>query len=193
MKTLNTCLITSATLIVFTTSAHAFDSRKCNKMLNQGTWKTYQYTGLGEGQSSATSAGTRKSGSSNVSSTSSTESSTSAVDPQVTSHYGASSVQYLSSYGDCDSFALNNVREERDHFIVLNSVELKKEIALGQGQFLSVLDDYSLCSEDAIPELHQQLRQGFGTIVDQTPDNMPKAVMQVIGADPKLRSSCDTI
>jgi hypothetical protein len=162
-------------------------------MLNQGTWKTYRYQGIGEGQSSATSQGTRKEGSFKTSSESETESTTSSVDPGVTTKYSVSTGQYSTSEGDCDSFALNTIREERDHFIVLNSEELKKEIAVGSGDFLAVLDQYTLCNDEALPALHAKLRQDFDGIVDQSPAGMSKKIMTIIGSDSKLRTACDTI
>jgi len=193
MKKYNLLLITALTLVSFATTAQAFDSRKCNKILNAGSFKAYKYQGVGEGASSSTSQGTRHDGSTKVSSESETESTTSSVDPGITTNYGISTGEYSSSFGDCDSFALNTIRQERDHYVVLNSDELKKEIAVGHGQFLSMLDDYTLCTDQALPALHEQLRQNFDSLVDQSPETMSKKIMSIISSDSKLRATCDTI
>lgn len=193
MKKYNILLVTALTLASFATTAHAFDSRKCNRMMNQGSFKTYKYQGVGEGRDSASSQGTRHDGSSKTSSETETESTTSSVDPGMTTNYSISSGQYSSSFGDCDSFALNTIRQERDNYVALNSDELKKEIAVGHGQFLAVLDDYTLCTDQALPEFHAQLRQNFSGLVDQNAANLPAKIMSIISSDAKLRGACDTI
>jgi hypothetical protein len=162
-------------------------------MINKGSFKEYKYLGGGEGQSSATSQGTRHDGSTKASSQSSSEQSTGSFDPKVTTNNTVSSTQYSSSFGDCDSFALNTIRQERDNYIALNTDELKKEIAVGHGQFLSMLDDYTLCTDQALPELNEQLRQNFNGLIDQSSATMSKKIMSIIGSDSKLRETCDTI
>jgi len=73
------------------------------------------------------------------------------------------------------------------------NILLKKEIAVGHGQFLSMLDDYTLCTDQALPALHEQLRQNFDSLVDQSPETMSKKIMSIISSDSKLRATCDTI
>ena len=116
------------------------DQYSCAKMVYKDGWlKTYEYKGNTWG------ANTKKHGA--VSSTvgSSTEQTTASFDPGVTTGGYMSSSQYSSSWGECSMLEYHITKQMREEYIDQNLQEIKKQVALGEGNHVDALAYLSGC------------------------------------------------
>lgn len=151
-------------IVVLTTTSplYAINSKKCSAMLNNGLWKKYRYGGIGESNANACTQGTKKEGSSTVTSDASTEGSTSMLDTKYTSNVWTSQTQSTSSFGECSAFAQTEQRKkDREIYMVQNEHEVLIDIARGNGEHLKVITFYSACAPEAYKELGLKLKQSL--------------------------------
>lgn len=179
-------------IALLTSPLFAIDSRKCSNMLNNGLWKKYQYGGVGEAYWNACTQGTKKEGSSTVTSDASTEASTTAVDTKYTSNVWTSQTQSTSSFGECSAFAqVEQLKKDREIYIAQNEPEVLIDIARGNGEHLKVITFYSGCGPEATKELGRNLQR---TISEHSsiPDSktISADIDLIINQSPSLKQAC---
>jgi hypothetical protein len=152
-------LLVFVILLVTSSSLYAIDSKKCSKMLNDGLWRKYRYGGMGEAYWNACTQGTKKEGSSTVTSDATTEGTTTAVDTKYTSNVWTSQTQSTSSWGECNAFAqVEQLKKDREVYMAQNEHEVLIDIARGNGEHLKVITFYSACAPEAYTELGSKLK-----------------------------------
>lgn len=182
-------------VLILSSSAFAIDSRKCSNMLNNGMWKKYRYGGMGEYNANMITQGTKKQGSSTVSSDISTESSTAILDPKYTSNVSTSQTQSTSSWGECSAFAqAEQLKKDREVYIAQNRPEVMMDIARGTGEHLNVITFYSACAPEATAELSSKLQS---TLAEEktVPDTKTicQSIDRIISETESLKSKCVSI
>jgi len=189
-------ILLSLLMVLAANPASAYNSYSCAKTTNNGFFRAYKYEGpigseaySNESTQATKSEGTTKGYSTDVS----TERSTYTFDPGGTTHQSTSSLNYTSSSGDCSVMGMQQNREERDHFIALNSVEIKKEIAIGQGSFLALLAEYTLCDANVVPEFNRAMKSNFDRFIDAPVEGISTEISHVLNSSPSLKSGCGLI
>jgi hypothetical protein len=179
-------------MLIATSPLYAIDSKKCSNMLNNGMWRKYRYGGMGEAYWNACTQGTKKEGSSTVTSDSSTEASTTAVDTKYTSNVWTSQTQSTSSFGECSAFAqAEQLKKDREVYIAQNEHEVLIDIARGNGEHLKVITFYSACAPEAYKELSSDLQRSISGAAD-VPDTKTICVNidKIISENQFLRTKC---
>lgn len=116
------------------------DVYSCAKMVYKDGWfKKYEYLGNTWG------ANTKKHGALSSVAGSSVEQTTSSLDPGVTTGNSVSTMQYLSSWGECSMLELHITRQMREEYIDQNMPEIKKQVAIGAGHHVDSLAFVSGC------------------------------------------------
>ena len=117
------------------------DYYSCYKKIYEAGWlKKYEYKG------NSWSANTKKSGPLSSTAGVSTENTTSSVDPGVSTGDLMSSAQYTSSWGECAAVDMLISKNMRDGYIEQNLLEIKQQVAQGQGYHLASLAVLSGCT-----------------------------------------------
>lgn len=184
--------IVFSAILIASSSAFAIDSRKCSKMLNEGMWKRYKYGGMGEYNMNVMTQGTKKQGSSTVTSDVSTESSTALLDPKYYSNVSTSQTQSTSSWGDCSAFAhAEQLKKDREVYIAQNEHEVMIDVARGAGEHLKVITFYSACAPEAYPELSSKLQRSLaGEKTIPNTNTICQAIDDIISNNTILKSRC---
>lgn len=182
-------------IVLASTSAFAIDSRKCSKMLNEGMWKRYKYGGMGEYNMNVMTQGTKKQGSSTVTSDVSTESSTALLDPKYYSNVSTSQTQSTSSWGDCSAFAhAEQLRKDREVYIAQNEHEVMMDVARGAGEHLKVITFYSACAPEAYPKLSAELQKSLaGEKTIPNTKTICQSIDKIISGNENLKTQCYSI
>lgn len=161
-------------------------------MLNNGLWKKYRYGGIGEAYHNACTQGTKREGSSTVLSDGTTEGSTALVDPKYTSNVSTSHTQSISSFGDCSMFAqAEQLKKDREVYIVQNEYEVMIDISRGAGEHLKVLTFYSACAPEAYEELGTKLKESL-SVGKGMPSSREicQSIDLIISSNQGLKSKC---
>lgn len=170
----------------------AVDSNKCSALLNDGLWKKYKYMGVGESNMRACTNGTKKDGSSTVTSDSTVETTTAISDPKFTSHVYTSQTQITSSWGECSMFAdVERMKQDRELYIAQNETEVLIDLARGKGEHLKVIAFYSAC----LPSSYEELGKSLKLRMSQSAEGMNSSAIaeeidKSINANEGLRHKC---
>jgi len=140
---------------IFAFNAYGYDDKKCFKFYTKNGMRKYDYFG---GFSSEAS---KKYGSSKATSQATTQSTTMAVDPMVYTGQSTSTVQYISSWGECSWLGLNNDQMQRESYIARNIDEIKQEVATGEGEHLQALFVLTGCDDSLHADFNKVLQQNF--------------------------------
>jgi len=173
-----------------------YNDAKCSKFLNTGWYKQYKYWGSALISTKVTGRAIRRDGFISSTSQYSTEATTWVTDPGTTTNRGESYPQLISSYGECAVWAFKKVKAERERYVAQNKEELKKETALGRGEYLAVLAYYSLCDESSLADFAQVLQKNYSKIFRSSDQNISTLVGNIdeaISSSPKLHRSCQII
>jgi hypothetical protein len=179
-------------MTALSTSVHAVDSRKCSAMLNNGLWKNYKYGGMGEAYWNTCTQGTKREGSSRVTSDGSTETTTMMTDTKYTSNVWSSQTQSTSSFGECSAFAkAEQLKKDREMYIAQNEYEVRIDIARGSGEHLKVITFYSACAQEAYSELSTKLKKSVSEM-DSMPDSKTicTKIDKIISDNQSLKDKC---
>jgi hypothetical protein len=176
--------------LLMSSNSWAINSSACSRMLNEGLYKTYQFSGFGESNGNAISGETRRSGSSTGSTNVSSDQSTAVLDPKHSTNVTYSNTQATSSFGDCSLFALKERRKQRDLYIVQNFDQVRKEIAQGGGLHTDTLAWMSLCDVDAQHDFNTLLQSHYEEIYTSNSAQPGSAIDQLIGASPEMNQKC---
>ena len=177
--------------LVIPIPAYALKGQACNKFANHGWWRHYRFLGI-VGKGKALSEGTKREGSTSLATDATSEHLTSTIDPGAWTREGISTSQSTSSWGACSLIALQELREERDHFIALNTDEIKRDSAFGAGQYLKTLAFYSLCDLEGTLELSRQMQKNIAQFIDSTPAELPSKFSAILQLS-TLPNHCDLI
>lgn len=191
---MKSCLLIAVVLMT-STSLFAIDSRKCSTMLNNGMWKKYRYGGMGEYNMNLMTQGTKKQGSSTVTSDVTTESTTALSDPKYYSNVSTSQTQSTSSWGDCSAFAqVQQLKKDREIYIAQNEHEVMIDVARGAGEHLKVITFYSACAPEAYSELSAEIQKSFaGAKTIPSTKTICQSIDKVISESASLKSKCVSI
>lgn len=161
-------------------------------MLNNGLWKKYRYGGIGEAYHNACTQGTKREGSSTVLSDGTTEGSTALVDPKYSSNVSTSQTQSLSSFGECSLFAqAEQLKKDREVYIVQNEYEVMIDISRGAGEHLKVLTFYSACAPEAYEELRTKLKESLSNAQTMpTSGEICQNIDKIISSNESLKDKC---
>lgn len=171
-------------------SAFAWDSAKCSKMLNNGLYATYKWGGVGDSNLNAMTGETKKTNSASASSKISVEGTTAVLDPKYSSNISTSNTQGTSSWGDCSLFALQKRKEQRDLYLAQNGDQVKVDIAKGYGGHLEALSWFSLCDDQVILEFNSALQTEMKSLVDAHAQKLSQSIDKVIFSHKNLKSGC---
>lgn len=173
-------------VFVFSQNAFAIDYDACSKMLNNGWYKKYEYGGIDQPLTKAT----KKHGSSKGTSATSTEGSTATFDPGYTTNVYTSHTQFTSSWGACDSIALERLEKIRENYYAQNKPEILKQMARGQGPHLDVLASLNLCDAESRSSMATQFQKNIRSFMDVQEGGYGKAVDSLIHQETSLSSAC---
>lgn len=172
--------------------SHAYNWRKCRGfVVDQGfRWRDYDYAG--PGMNFMLTEGTNKVGSPAATAFSSTESTTASLDPGVTTRSNTSLTQYISSKDECSAYGLNQKLQERDEFLAHNLHEVKRDMARGEGEYLSSLSFLSACDETVTARFGSALKANFEKLatVNTNEDYLADHIDEIILSDNVLKKSC---
>ena len=147
-------------LLSFSSVGHA-DYYSCYKKIYEAGWlKKYEYKG------NSWSANTKKSGALSSTLGVSLENTTSSVDPGVSTGDFVSSSQYASSWGECAAVDMLISKNVRDGYIEQNLLEIKQQVAMGQGYHLASLTVLSGCTGAQQATLSKELQSHVGELYD---------------------------
>lgn len=188
-------LLSFSLMLIVSAPLYAVDSKKCSNMLNNGLWKKYKYGGMGEAYWNACTQGTKREGSSTVTSDASTEASTTAVDTKYTSNVWTSQTQSTSSFGECSAFAqTEQLKKDREVYIAQNEYEVMIDISRGSGEHLKVVTFYSACAPEAYGELGTKLQQSISE-AEAFPNSKTicQKIDKIISESNSLKAKCASI
>ncbi|MBO9666414.1 MAG: DUF3015 family protein [Bdellovibrio sp.] len=177
-------------LFFLSSSAMAWDSGKCSKMLNDGLYKTYKWGGVGDANANAMTGETKRTNSVSASSKISTEGSTAVLDPKYSSNVSTSETQSTSSWGECNMFALQERKEQRDLYVAQNLDQIRKDIANGSGAHLEVLSWFSLCEDQATSQFNQVMQNQMKRLLVGDARVMTQNIDQLIKDNNSLAQQC---
>lgn len=163
----------------------ALNQNACSRMLNNGLYKNYQYGGVDQPLTKAT----KRHGASKGSSATSTEGTTALLDPKYWSNVSTSETQTTSSTGECNLFGLNQLKEQRELYILQNKDELIADISMGNGEHLQVLAQYNLCDEDKYNLFGKYVQAQTKNFVNAT-ENYGSIVDRAVAGASELRNVC---
>lgn len=164
----------------------ALDQKKCSKLLNKGWYKKYEYGGIDQPLTKAT----KREGSSKGVSETSTEGSTALSDPKYWSNVSTSETQSTSSFGECNLFGLQKIKENRDSYIAQNSHRTLNEIAIGKGDHLDTIATFSLCEDQYFSAFAESLHTNMKSFLESKDQNYGSVVDRIVASDPKLAKGC---
>lgn len=168
----------------------AINSAACSKMLNEGLYKTYKFAGFGESNGNAITGETKRSGSSRGSTNVSSDQSTAVLDPKHSTNLSYSQSQSSSSTGECNAFAIKELRAQRDFYIAENFDQVRKEIAQGQGFHMEALAWMSLCDIDSQKDFNEILQTHYEEIYPGKISQPSLAIDNLIGSSRKMEGKC---
>lgn len=148
-------------VLLASSSSFAIDSSKCSTMLNNGWYKKYKWAGVGEANSKAVTAETKKSGAIPATFNMGTENTTVTLDPKYSTNVSVSNTQVTSSWGPCSLLAMKQRNLQREMYVQQNFDQIKKDIANGEGEHMKTLAWYALCDDNASQQYFQTLQKGF--------------------------------
>lgn len=180
MKTLFVILLSLTSFSVL-----ALDINACSRLLNNGLYKKYEYGGIDQPLTKAT----KKHGSSKGTSATSTEGTTALLDPKYWSNVSTSETQTTSSSGECNLFALNQIKESRELYIIQNRDELMVEVSKGQGEHLDVLATFSLCDKGATSNFKQSLQHETSELL-KVKENFGRVIDSMVSSNEVLNKAC---
>ncbi len=176
-------------ILMLSSSAFAWDSAKCSKMLNDGLYKKYEWGGVGDHNVNAMTKETKKSGSSTATAKISTEGSTAVLDPGYSTNVTRSETQSTSSWGECSLFGLKERKAQREAFVAQNLDQIKIEAAKGQGPFLESLAWLSLCESGTNSKFDLILQDNFQQVFADG-NQVPQALDRIIQESFQLQQKC---
>ena len=94
---------------------------------------------------------------------------------------------------NCTKHKIVQTEKESLYFVTMNYFELKNEIAMGGGEFLSGFAQTMGCPASAQSRLNSELQKNFSTVVPRgavKPESMLLQVYKVILRDPQLTAKC---
>jgi hypothetical protein len=166
-------------------SAFAIDIPKCGKMINQGWIKKYDYFGMYFHGLTVSLDGTKKQGTSHVTTESQLQLTTGMFDPGLWTNTTTGTSQSTSSWGECSLFA-DYIRNERAKiFMAENYNELKKDIVRGEGEYLQAMSEIYLCRADKQAFVSEALRENYKSIFSSDSAESFKQMKKVL--DPKVK------
>jgi hypothetical protein len=177
-------------LFLLNFSASATNTAACSRMLNEGWYKTYQFSGYGWANNDAITAEFRRAGSSTGSTNVSSDHSTALLDPKHSTNVTYSYTQGTSSFGECSVLGLRERRKQRDLYIVQNFDQVRKDIAVGRGLHMETLAWLSLCDVDAQHDFNSLLQSHYEDIYTSNSAQPGSAIDQLIGASPEMNQKC---
>ena len=171
---------------LFAFNAHGYDDKKCFKFYTKNGMRKYDYFGDFSTEAS------KKYGSSKATSQSTTQSTTMGVDPMVYTGQSTSTVQYLSSWGECRLIGLNNEQLQRESYIARNLEEIKQEVALGNGEHLQALFVLSGCQDSLNTDFNRVLQKNFDRLdrVDNENSWFSIEMDDILSRDQVLAGGC---
>ena len=164
-------------------------------MLNDGLYKKYEWGGIGDYNLNAMTKESKKNGYTSATSNISTEGSTAAFDPKYSSNISTSEAQSTSSTGECSLFALEERKNQREVFISQNYDQIKKNIAMGSGDHLSVLAWFSLCEDSAQQDYNLLLQKNFEKFFLKKEDkaSLSEKIDHMISEEDALKKKCHAL
>lgn len=171
--------------LVLSNAAHA-DSYSCAKMVYKDGWlRKYEYLGNTWG------ANTKKSGILSSTAGSTVEKITSSVDPGVTTGNGMSSIQYVSSWGECAMVEMMITKQIREEYIDQNMSEIKRQVAMGQGYHVDALAMISGCDLQNASEWSRALQRNTGELYDlNSGAAFASQLNAIVLSNSSLRTTC---
>lgn len=167
-------------------ASHALDQSKCSTFLNKGWYKKYEYGGVDQPLTKAT----KKHGVSKATAVTSTEGSTATLDPGYWSNVTTSETQFISSFGACSAIALQELKRQRNLYIVQNNNRIFHEIAAGGGEHLRVIATLSLCESSFFELLGEKMQSNMQQFLEVENDIYGDLVNQIIRSDQRLAEGC---
>jgi hypothetical protein len=129
---------------------------------------------------------TKKYGTTQGTSQSSSQSVTFSVDPTVSTNKLVSTVQFSSSWGDCDYFGF--FFKQRSEYIARNKKEFGEQMAMGRGEHLKVYHYFLGCDPTTYDSFRNSVQNSYIRVEDQLVEDSDANVRTI---DAELRSNKD--
>lgn len=181
-------LLAISTLMMIPKIANA-DMYSCAKMTYKDGWLTkYEYLGNTWG------ANTKKHGAVSSSVGSSIENTTSSVDPGAYTGKFTSSVQFVSSWGECSILDYYITKKHREDYIDQNIHEIKKQVAMGAGHHIDSLAFISGCRGISKETWSRSLQQRTAALYDaENGAAFASELNSIVSGNDELKSNCQIL
>ncbi len=179
-------------ILVLPSVSSAYNAQKCFGFRTKHAWlRKYDYKYFGD--SSMTWKACTQDGITKFSTEQSSQTCTITTDPGVTTTGNSiGGLQCISSWGECSAIGATQRLQEREGFIAANLPEIKEEIALGKGDYLSVLTFLSACNDGSEQVFADEMQKQYGSLRYLKHENgaFSQAIDGVIRSHPQLSQTC---